>query len=644
MKDGFIKVAAGNMATTLADTKANAAQAVKRIREADEAGANVLVLPELCLTGYTCGDLFCSDTLLRGALEALEEVCEAASGRYPLVILGLPVRHGGKLYNCAAAVCGGELLALIPKTYLPNYGEFYEKRQFSSGAEPGEGEFMFRGRPVPFGQNILLCHESMENYRVGVELCEDLWAPCPPCETLSRCGAELIANCSASNETIGKAEYRRMLLSSTSARLLCGYVYASAGQGESTQDMVFSGHGIIAENGAVLAENPPFGEKTLLCSEIDLARLAGERRRQTSFTTLPEGVCRRVMFRQEIRQTKLTRYVAKNPFVPESGGELSARAESILRIQAAGLKKRMEHTGARTAVIGVSGGLDSCLALLAAARCFDLMGRPRGELTAVTMPGFGTTDRTRDNAGRLCECLGASLREIPIGESALRHFQDIGHDPQKRDVTYENAQARIRTLVLMDIANQEDGIVVGTGDLSELALGWATYNGDHMSMYAVNASVPKTLVRYIVRHEARRCGGELETVLEDILATPVSPELLPAADDGAIRQKTEELVGPYELHDFFLYYFLRFGFSPAKIYRLARYAFGGDYSGETVLKWLRVFVRRFFAQQFKRSCLPDGPKVGSAALSPRGDWRMPSDAVCRLWLEELDGVIPDGEK
>jgi NAD+ synthase (glutamine-hydrolysing) len=636
MKDGFIKAAAGSVNTAVADPEANAEEAIRRVRQADAAGVNLLVLPELCLTGYTCGDLFYSETLLHGALDALERVCEETAETYPLTILGVPVMRDGKLYNCAAAVRGGRLLALVPKTCLPNYAEFYELRQFSSGEGIRGGEFTFRGKPVPFGTDIILCHDRLDAYKVGIELCEDLWAPCPPSEALARSGAAVIANCSASNETIGKAEYRRALVASTSARLLCAYVYCSAGPGESTQDLVFSQHHILAENGTILAENPPFGGAELVCTEIDLNRLNGERHRQTSFTLLPEGGYRRIAFSQPMRETALTRTFAKNPFVPDSGSELSARAEAILAIQAAGLKKRMEHTRAKTAVVGISGGLDSCLALLVTVRAFDLMKKPRKDVLAVTMPCFGTTEQTKSNAVRLCAALGVTLRDIPIGRSVEQHFRDIGHDPQVRDVTYENCQARERTQVIMDIANQEGGLVIGTGDLSELALGWATYNGDHMSMYGVNSSVPKTLVRYIVSHEADRAEPGLAAVLADILATPVSPELLPADKNGAISQKTEDLVGPYELHDFFLYYLLRFGFSPAKIYRLAKYAFAGLYGDEEIKKWLRVFLRRFFAQQFKRSCMPDGPKVGSAALSPRGDWRMPSDASAALWLKELD--------
>ena len=638
MKDGFIKVAAGSVRTTVADPLANAEEIQARILEADAAGVNLLVLPELAITGYSCGDLFYSDVLQKAALRALETICDFTRDKYPLVILGLPLRHRGKLYNCAAAVHHGEVLAFVPKTHLPNYSEFYEMRQFTSGGDIEDSEILFRGKAVPFGANVLLRHEAMENFCVGVELCEDLWAPCPPSEFLTRCGATVIANPSASDEIIGKAEYRRMLVAATSARLLCGYVYCNAGPSESTQDVVFSQQHLIAENGTLLAENPPFGETNLLITELDVDRLAGERHKETTFSLYPDGECRVVPFFQPLRETVLTKAVGRNPFVPAADDQLAARAEAILQIQARGLKKRLAHTRAKTAVVGISGGLDSCLALLVMVRAFDLMDKPRSEILAVTMPGFGTTGRTKGNAERLCELLGVTLKTVPIGEAVSLHFRDIGHDPAVRDVTYENAQARERTQVIMDIANQENGLVVGTGDLSELALGWATYNGDHMSMYGVNASVPKTLVRYIVRYEAGRSAPDLAAVLYDILDTPVSPELLPADEQGKISQKTEDLVGPYELHDFFLYYLLRFGFAPSKIYRLARYAFGGDYDDETIKKWLRTFVRRFFNQQFKRSCMPDGPKVGSASLSPRGDWRMPSDAVSRVWLDDLESL------
>lgn len=641
MKNGFIKVAAGAVKTTVADVSANTGEILRRIAEAEERGANLLVLPELCVTGYSCGDLFFNEALLAAARRELVKIRDFTAGKYPLVIVGAPLLHRGKLYNCAVALHNGRTLAAVPKTNIPNYGEFYEKRQFSSGAGHPREEIELAGERIPFGTDILLECEEMPDFRVGIELCEDLWSPCPPSERLCLAGATVIANPSASNELVGKADYRRLLVSSTSARLMCGYVYQSAGEGESTQDAVYSQHAMICENGLLLAENPPFGEISLTVSEIDVSRLAGERHKNTSFeiSNAENGrIFDVISFSQRLKETALTRHVAKNPFVPEDDKLLRGRAEAILHIQASGLRKRLEHTRAKCAVIGISGGLDSCLALLAAVRAFDLMHRPRTEIVAVTMPCFGTTSRTRKNAEILCRELGVSFREVDISEAVTRHLADIGHDISVHDVTYENSQARERTQVIMDIANEAGGLVVGTGDLSELALGWATYNGDHMSMYGVNASIPKTLVRYIVRYEASRSPSALGAVLLDILDTPVSPELLPAKADGGIAQKTEELVGPYELHDFFLYYMLRFGFSPSKIFRLARYAFNGEYDDETIKKWLKTFVRRFFSQQFKRSCMPDGPKVGSASLSPRGDWRMPSDASARLWLDELEGI------
>ena len=638
MRDGFIKAAAASVDTVVADVRANVESIKRRIEQADAMEVNLLVFPELCLTAYSCGDLFFSEALLDAAVKALGELRDFTAGRYPLVLAGVPLRHRGKLYNCAAALLRGQILAIIPKTHLPNHAEFYELRQFSSGAGIKAESINVCGQDVPFGTDILLRHESMAGYCVGVELCEDLWAPCPPSTALCSAGATVVANLSASNELTGKAEYRRLLVRSTSARLLCGYICCNAGPGESTQDVVFSRHHLIAENGALLAENPPFGGAELTVSEIDVHRLLGERHRNTSFEALPAHGWREVVFAQEERRAALTRGIEKNPFVPPEDELLAQRAEAILRIQANGLKKRLEHTRAKTAVIGISGGLDSCLALLVTSRAFDLMGRERGGITAVTMPCFGTTARTRSNAEKLCELLGVTFRTVDIGEAVSGHFRDIGHNPENRDVTYENAQARERTQVIMDIANENGGLVVGTGDLSELALGWATYNGDHMSMYGVNAGIPKTLVRYIVRYEAGRARPELAAVLRDIIDTPVSPELLPANSDGEIAQRTEELVGPYELHDFFLYYTLRFGFSPRKVYRLACRAFGTDFSGAEVKKWLGVFIRRFFSQQFKRSCMPDGPKVGSVSLSPRGDWRMPSDASAALWLSELEGL------
>ena len=636
MKDGFIKTAAGTVDVVVADVEYNTQAVLARMREADAAGVNVLVLPELCLTGYTCGDLFFSDCLLGAVEPALQAIVEASKALYPVVAVGLPLRFGGKLYNCAAVVHAGRILGVVPKTHIPNYGEFYELRQFASASVLGGRtyELTLCGQMVPFGAELLFACEGMPDYAFGVELCEDLWVPCPPSTGLCAGGAAIILNLSASDEVIGKAEYRRSLVSSTSARLACGYVYCSASPTESTQDMVFSRHHLIAENGTILAENEPFGDAALTISEIDVQRLAHERHRVTTYDAVPN--LQTVLFRQPLRDTALTRHFAPNPFVPPYDEQLRARAEAILRIQSQGLKKRIEHTHAKTVVLGISGGLDSTLALLVCVRAFDLAGRSRKEIQCVTMPCFGTTKRTKSNAVALCEALGVSVQEVNITASVRQHFADIGHDEAVHDVTYENCQARERTQVLMDIANQSGGLVIGTGDLSELALGWATYNGDHMSMYAVNCSVPKTLVRYIVRYEADSSAPALRDILLDILDTPVSPELLPADENGQIAQKTEDLVGPYELHDFFLYHTLRFGSRPRKLFRMASYAYGGKYSRETILHWLKTFCRRFFQQQFKRSCIPDGPKVGSVTLSPRGDWRMPSDASSRLWLEEAE--------
>ncbi len=641
MQYGFIKVAAGSPRLTVADVDANAASIREMIFRANAGVSNLLVLPELCLTGYTCGDLFYSETLLNAAKNALIELTESTKGLLSAVVIGLPLRVRGKLYNCAAVLQGGRILGMIPKTYLPNYGEFYELRQFTPASDPTRPNQLFiGGQTVPFSEKLLFeCAEKPE-FTFSVEICEDLWTPDPPSRRLCQAGATVIANPSASDEVIGKREYRRLLVSSTSARLLCGYVYSSADSGESTQDMVFAQHKMIAESGAILSENPPFGESDLIFSELDVDRLMIERHRTTSYSPIGEApeAFTRISFSQPLRETILTREYPRFPFVPASDQKLAERAEEILHIQSFGLKKRVEHTRAKSLVIGVSGGLDSALALLVAVRTMDLLNRDRKDILAVSMPCFGTTNRTRSNAELLAEELGVSFREVNISESVRRHFADLDHDESVHDVTYENGQARERTQLLMDLANKFSGMVVGTGDLSELALGWATYNGDHMSMYGVNAGVPKTLVRYIVRYEASRIGGKVGEILTDILATPVSPELLPATDEGEIQQRTEDLVGPYELHDFFLYYSQRFGFSPKKIFHLAKRSFAGVYSEEIILKWLRTFFRRFFAQQFKRSCLPDGPKVGSVTLSPRGDWRMPSDASANLWLKEIDAL------
>ena len=638
MKDGFISVAAGTPKIRVADCRYNAEQIFTLMREADKQGVKVLALPELCLTGYTCGDLFLQDTLLQGAEEGLQTILEATRNLDIVTALGLPVwdKWDNKLYNCAAVIQKGEILGLVPKAYLPNYGEFYEQRWFASGHGVEHG-IELCGHHVDLCTNQTFACDTMPNLVIGVEICEDLWAPAPPSVELARKGATVILNLSASNELVGKADYRRSLVTGQSARLMCGYVYADAGEGESTTDVVFAGHNLIAENGTLLAERR--FATGLTVSEIDVDRLVHDRRRTNTFTIGREPPeIWRVSFSLPAEETRLTRYVSPSPFVPEDDAGRAERCEEILRIASLGLKKRLEHTNARTAVVGLSGGLDSTLALLITALAMGMLNRPASDIIAVTMPCFGTTARTRSNAELLAERMGATLKVVDISQAVRRHFADIGQSMENHDVTFENGQARERTQVLMDIANQTGGLVIGTGDLSELALGWCTYNGDHMSNYAVNASIPKTLVRHLVAYLARdnaKKDQALHDVLEDILDTPVSPELLPAVQ-GQISQRTEDLVGPYELHDFFLYYMLRWGFPPRKIYRLAVYALGKTYSRDVILKWLKTFYRRFFSQQFKRSCLPDGPKVGSAALSPRGDWRMPSDASAALWMAELE--------
>ena len=634
MRDGFLHAAAVSPGLRVADVPYNKAKILAAIQKAAAEGVKLLCLPELCLTGYTCGDLFLQQPLLRAAEDALAEILAASAGLDLVALVGLPVRVDAKLYNCAAVLCRGKLLGLVPKTHLPNYAEFYELRHFAP-APQGVRSIALAGQEAPFGASLLFRCRQMPSFVLGVELCEDLWAPVPPSCAHALAGATVIANLSASDETIGKADYRRALVTGQSGRLLCAYLYADAGHGESTTDMTFAAHNLIAENGALLAETPPFGDGWA-AAEIDLQRMEQERARSTTFAPAPAGYTS-VGFDLPLCETKLTRFVSPTPFVPQADADRAKRCELILRIQAEGLAKRIEHTHAACAVVGISGGLDSCLALLAAVRACKVLGKPASTIVAITMPCFGTTKRTRSNAEALCEALGVQFAEVNIADTVKTHFADIGQPLDCYDVTYENGQARVRTLVLMDYANKHGGFVIGTGDLSELALGWATYNGDHMSMYGVNAGVPKTLVRHIVRYAADSAGSEtLRRVLLDILDTPVSPELLPAKADGTIAQQTEALVGPYELHDFYLYYVLRFGFGPAKIYRLAKAAFAGRYDDATLLSWLRSFYRRFFAQQFKRSCLPDGPKVGSVTLSPRGDWRMPSDAVNAVWMGELE--------
>ena len=633
MRQGFVKAAAVTPKIKVADTKYNAELILDMMKESTRQGAKIVVFPELCLTGYTCQDLFLQERLLQGAKDALMKLVKESASLDAIFFVGLPFEILGKLYNVAAVFSHGEVLGLVPKSYLPNYNEFYEARHFVSGAELATEVVLPDGSCVPADRDLLFVCEQMPKLRIGVELCEDLWTPNPPSISHALAGASVLVNLSASNELTGKDSYRRELVSGQSARLLAAYIYASAGEGESTQDLVFSGHNIIAENGQILAESKRFGHG-ILYSEIDVERLCAQRRRMTTFVT-EDQTHTEILFSLKIEETKLTRFIDPAPFVPTDRQNREKRCDEILMIQAMGLKKRLEHTGAN-AVVGISGGLDSTLALLVTVRAFDLCGRDHKGITAVTMPGFGTTDRTYDNAVKLIQSLGAEFVEVDICQSVNVHFSDIGQDPSVHDVTYENSQARERTQILMDIANKKNALVIGTGDLSELALGWATYNGDHMSMYAVNASVPKTLVRHLVRYYADTCEDkQLSDTLYDVLDTPVSPEILPP-EDGKISQKTEDLVGPYELHDFFLYYMLRQGFSPAKIYRLAKIAFAGTYEAAFILKWLKTFCRRFFAQQFKRSCLPDGPKVGSVAVSPRGDLRMPSDACATLWMEELN--------
>lgn len=640
MRHGFVKVAAATPDIRVADVAYNQEQICRLIDETASEGAKIVVFPELALTGYTCGDLFTQDVLLAQARKAICQVAAATEEKDALIFVGMPLAVEGELYNVAAALNRGKILGFTTKTFLPNYGEFYEMRQFREG--PGEVRCIcFEGEKVLFGPRILFEADVMPDLIVSAEICEDVWSPVPPSIQAAREGATVIVNCSASDETIGKAAYRKSLIEGQSARLMAAYIYANAGEGESTTDLVFGGHNIISENGTTLAEGERF-KNGVVYAQIDVKRLISERRKNTTFKAARERYLARVPFRLELTETKLTRKFPSRPFVPDAKEERDRRCEEILTIQAMGLKKRMAHTHARSAVVGISGGLDSTLAILVTARAFDMLGMDRSQIIAVTMPCFGTTDRTYNNACQMALKLGAQLREVRIADSVESHFRDIGHDIEDHSVTYENSQARERTQVLMDISNQTGGLVVGTGDMSELALGWATYNGDHMSMYGVNASVPKTLVRHLVQYCAdTEKDREMKDVLYDVLDTPVSPELLPPKD-GQIAQKTEDLVGPYELHDFYLYYFLRFGYEPSKIYRIAREAFAGEYDEETIYKWLHTFCRRFFSQQFKRSCLPDGPKVGTVALSPRGDWRMPSDACADVWLRDLEQAAKGG--
>ena len=635
---GFVKVAAAVPQVAVADCARNAERIVALAQQAARRGVELVAFPELAVTGYTCADLFLQPALLDAADEALGEIMRQTRKLPLALIVGLPLRHEDRLYNCAAVVAQGRLLGVVPKSYIPNYAEFYEARWFASGAGIEEERITAAGQEADFGTELTFAVNGAE---FGIEICEDLWVASPPSSRLALNGAKLIFNLSASPEGVGKHAYLRELVAQQSARTHTAYVYCSAGFGESSTDLVFAGNGLIAENGTMLAQAARFSlDEQLTVADVDIERLEFERRRNTSFRMREEAGESTVIEMElpdALKASALDRRVDPMPFVPADEAHRSERCEEIFQIQSHGLARRLAHTGCRCAVVGISGGLDSTLALLVTVRTFDKLGLDRRGILGITMPGFGTTDRTYRNALKLMEGLGVTVREIPIRDACLQHFRDIGLPESDRSAAYENAQARERTQILMDVANMEGGLVIGTGDLSELALGWATYNGDQMSMYGVNASVPKTLVRHLVRWAAdtERDGATRATLL-DIIDTPVSPELLPADREGNIAQKTEDLVGPYELHDFFLYNFVRAGFRPAKIAFLAEQAFAGSYDRETIVKWLRVFFRRFFAQQFKRSAMPDGPKVGSVSLSPRGDWRMPSDASAVLWLRELE--------
>ena len=634
MKDGFIKIAAATPEIHVADCEFNADQILALCAQAYKEGVQVVGFPELCLTGYTCSDLFLHDTLLENAKKQLSRIAKETSHMDMMIIVGVPVAARSALYNCAAFLHKGQILGMVPKRNIPNYTEFYEMRHFAPATADLCEEVEINGQWTNICPRQIFTCEDMRSFAVAAEICEDVWVSNPPSSELAAAGATIIFNLSASDEIIGKAAYRRDLVRIQSGRALCAYAYCDAGQGESSTDLVFAAHNLIAENGTILAESKRF-TTGLTISEVDIERLSYERRRQNTFYTDTSYDYTEVGFSMHLRDTRLTRHVETTPFVPSNKADLEERCEEILTLQAAGLATRIRHTHAKTCVVGLSGGLDSALALIVTVHAMDMLGRDHKDIIAVTMPCFGTTSRTKNNALTLADAYGTTCKTIDIGDAVRQHFLDIEQSMEDHSVTFENGQARERTQVLMDLANRTGGMVIGTGDLSELALGWATYNGDHMSMYGVNGSIPKTLVRYLTAYEAERAGGKTGQVLRDVLDTPVSPELLPPKD-GEISQKTEELVGPYELHDFFLYYLVRFGMQPKKIYRLARYAFDGAYEDATIKKWLTTFVRRFFIQQFKRSCLPDGPKVGTVTLSPRGDWRMPSDAVSALWLKQCE--------
>lgn len=642
---GFVRFAAASPAVRVADCDFNTHEILKIIAEAEAKSVSAIVFPELSITAYTCGDLFLQQLLLDEAEKSLEHIIESTKESSVIAIVGMPLRLSDRLYNAAVVIHSGRILGVVPKTFLPNYNEFYEMRWYSSSEALKENVMMLCGNSVPIGIDLIF---KTPDFNFAIEICEDLWTPIPPSSLSCLNGAEVIFNLSASNETTGKQGYRKSLVSQQSARCISGYVYAAAGNGESTTDVIFSGSSMIAENGTILAEGERFSfDSKLTIADIDIERLRSDRLKNKSFSMSEYKFLDKVQYRSiavEQKRVKtefvLDRYISPMPFVLANDGSLKERCDEIFSLQVGGLAKRLLHTGIKTAVVGVSGGLDSTLALLVMVKAFDKLKIPRENIIGITMPGFGTTNRTYSNAIRLMQSLEITSREIPIKDAVLQHFKDIDHDINVHDVTYENSQARERTQILMDYANKVGGLVVGTGDLSELALGWCTYNGDHMSMYAVNTGVPKTLVRTLVSWVAKTHMDEISrTILADVVDTPVSPELLPADKDGNIVQITEDVVGPYVLHDFFLYYVLRFGFTPAKIYFLAQYAFKGEYTNSEILKWLKVFFSRFFSQQFKRSCLPDGPKIGSVNLSPRGDWRMPSDASVALWRKQLDELI-----
>ena len=642
MQNGFITVAAAIPQVKVADCIYNTQQIESMIAQAEGKGVEVIVFPELCITGYTCQDLFRQRALLEQTETAVMMLLDFTRKLDVITIVGLPVIVGDLLLNCAAVIQKGDLLALIPKTYLPNYSEFYEKRWFASSQDLHPTEIRFAGTRITVTREPQLIR-TCDGAILGIEICEDVWAPAPPSNRLALAGADLIFNLSASDELIGKHAYLKSVLAQQSARTITGYIYSSSGFGESTQDVVYGGNALIYENGKLIASAERFSMKPqLIISQIDIERLRTERRTNSTYVNAQRGNVASILDAHSItpRDFVMLREVDPHPFIPKSK-DMKNSCDEVLNIQVSGLAKRLVHTNSKNVVIGISGGLDSTLALLVCVKTFDKLGLSRKAILGVTMPGFGTTDRTYHNAIALMKSLGVTIKEINIAKAVTQHFEDIGHDPKVHDVTYENSQARERTQILMDLTNKYGGLVVGTGDLSELALGWATYNGDHMSMYGVNASVPKTLIQYLVRYVAEEMEGDDKKgaeVLLDVLDTPISPELTPADEKGNIKQKTEDLVGPYELHDFFLYYFLRFGFSPRKIFLLAQHAFEGKYDDETIKKWLTTFIRRFFSQQFKRSCLPDGPKVGSVSLSPRGDWRMPSDAMSTLWIEECKNL------